>query len=81
MAAGLLAVHQETHHGVDSGGSRKWETLPSDAEPRKYRVSFPTVVGLWECPVEGCRGRATTRMAMRVHFLHRHIRDTMVILE
>ena len=33
------------------------------------------------CPIEGFRGRAATRMAMRVHFLHQNIRDTVIILE
>ena len=37
--------------------------------------------GAQECPVEGCRGRAVTRTAMRIHFLHRHVRKTGIILE
>ena len=32
-------------------------------------------------PVEGCPGVSATRAAMRVHFVHRHVHDTMVILE
>ena len=34
-----------------------------------------------QCPVEGCPGVSETRAAMRVHFVHRHIHDTVVILE
>ena len=32
-------------------------------------------------PIKGYRGRSPTRAELRVHFLHRNIRDTMVILE
>ena len=34
------------------------------------------------CPVEGCSGKGeATRNAMRVHFWHMHVQDTVVILE
>ena len=33
------------------------------------------------CPVEGCPGKIATRTAMRVHFVHRHVLDIMVMLE
>ena len=33
------------------------------------------------CSVEGCRGALATRTAMRVHFVHRHVHDTVVMLE
>ena len=45
-------------------------------------IGFPNRGGgAQECPVEGCRGRAVTRTAMRIHFLHRHVRKTGIILE
>ena len=31
--------------------------------------------------MEACPGRVATRMAMRVHFVHRHVLDNVVILE
>ena len=34
-----------------------------------------------KCPVEGCPGGATNRTNLRVHFAHRHVWDTIVILE
>ena len=49
-------------------------------EPRTYHMAFPAKEGPLIFPVEGCLGRATTRMAIRVHFLHRHVLDTVVIL-
>ena len=33
------------------------------------------------CPVEGCLGGASNRSNLPVHFAHRHVRDTIVILE
>ena len=33
------------------------------------------------CPVEGCPVQAATRTAMRLHFLHRNVLDTVLILE
>ena len=33
------------------------------------------------CPVEGCLGILVMRTAMQVHFVHRHVLDTVVILE
>ena len=31
--------------------------------------------------MEGCPGVLATRTAMRVHFVHRHVHDTVVMLE
>ena len=46
-----------------------------------YNINFPTKGGRRQCPVEGCPGVSATRAAMRVHFVHRHVHDTVVILE
>ena len=61
---------------MESGVISQWETPPPDVEP-----DFPTVVVPQEFLVEECRGRATTRMAIIVHFLHRYVRDTVIIME
>ena len=45
-----------------------------------YKMSFPAKDGRRRCPVEGCLGVSATRVAMRVHFMHRHVHDTVVIL-
>ena len=50
-------------------------------EPQTYRISFPIAVGPWECSVKGCKGRATTRMGLHVHLLHRHMWGTVIIVE
>ena len=49
--------------------------------PSTYRMVFTAREGARPCPVEGCSGLASTQTAMRVHFCHRHVRDTVVILE
>ena len=46
-----------------------------------YKMSFPAKDGRRQCPVKGCPGVSATRAAMRVHFVHRHVHDTVVILE
>ena len=44
-------------------------------------MGFPKRAGPRPCTVEGCSGRALMRTTTRVNFWHRHIRDTVVILE
>ena len=54
---------------------------PLAGDPHMYRMSLLSVEVPQNFPVEGCRGRPSSREELRVHFLHRHIRDTMVTLE
>ena len=44
-------------------------------------MAFLNAGGPRKFPVEGCLGRAATRMVIRVHFFHRHFQDTVIILE
>ena len=44
-------------------------------------MHFPTKGGRRRCPVERCPGVLATRVSMRVPFVHRHVHDTVVILE
>ena len=76
-------THRQTQHGVAKGGlgSEGDEADGGGDDPRTYRMTFPMRVGPRPCPVEGCSGRASTRTTMRVHFWHRHVRDTVLILE
>ena len=46
-----------------------------------YKLNFPAKGGRTQFPVEGCPGLSATRAAMLVHFVHRHVHDTVVILE
>ena len=81
MAMGLMAVHQQTNHKNAEGGGRNWVTTPPGGEPRTYKMYFPTVGWERNCSVEGCQGRSDMRTAIRVHFLHWHVRVTVIILE
>ena len=70
-----------TQHGRSAERRRQWTTLAVGSCPKSYRMSFPAKGGPQKCPVEGCMGRVATRTAMRVHFVHPHVLDTVVILE
>ena len=81
MAIGSLVGHMETQHERAAEGRRSWSATPPDKEPRTYWMALPTAERLWNCLVEGCPGRATTRMSMRIHFIHQHVQDTVVVLK
>ena len=55
--------------------------MPPDGEPHTYQMNLQTTGQTWGFRSEGCRGRATTRMMKRVNFMHRHVCDTVIILE
>ena len=59
----------------------KWATTPAILDPRLYRVSFPRYTGYIGCLVGGCKGWLTTCTNLQIHFVHRHMRDTIVIIE
>ena len=44
-------------------------------------MSFPEKGGPRRCPVEGCPWKMATRTAMQVYFVHRHVLNTVVMLE
>ena len=81
MAAVSMAGHMKTKHGQATEERWSWTTSDTGEELQTYRMEFIAKGGPRSCPVEGCPGRAATRTAIRVHFLHRHVRDTVVILE
>ena len=68
-------------HGSVAEEIRSWKTLATGEEPRMYRMAFLAKGGPRICPLEACQGQVVTRTAMQVHFIHRHIMDTVVILE
>ena len=81
MAAGSLDSHRMTQHGKARERGWAWTDATTGGEEQStYRMEFPKG-GAKDCPVEGCPGRAGTRMAMRVQFWRRHVRDTVIILE
>ena len=80
LTVGSMSSHLMTRHGKAAGRRRQW-TTQTEAGAQVYRMSFPTKGGPRRCPVEGCPGKLVTRMAMRVHFVHRHVFNTVVMLE
>ena len=81
MVLGSMEVHLQMQHGKATGGRKHWGTPPPGVEPHTYNMAFPTAVGLRNCPVNGCRGRAEKWTAIRVHFSHRNIQNTVIIQE
>ena len=79
VTAGLLLTHRQSQNGVgrgDRGGHP-----PPPRESHTYQVSFPKHLSRLRCPVAGCLGGASSRTNLRIHFAHRHVRDTIAILE
>ena len=82
LAKGSLVSHLQTHNGVVKGRSGKeGDKEGGGNDPSTFWMSFPKKSGPKPCPVEGCSGRAETRTAMRVNLWHRHILETVVIME
>ena len=78
-------THRQTQHGVakDGLGSEGGEADRGGGGDGliTYILVFLARAVPRPCPVEGCSGFASTRKSMRVNFWHRHVRDTVVILE
>ena len=70
-----------TQHGRAAEIRRQWSTPAAGIGPQTYRMSFLEKGGTRKFPVAGCSDRVATRTAMRVHFVHRHVLDTVAILE
>ena len=79
----LDRVHAESSDDLTWKSNRADTTVdpPDGRVDRTYRISFPMKGGGRRCQVEGCPGALATRTAMRVHLVHRHVQDTVVMLE
>ena len=81
LSRGSLATHCQTYNFMAKGlTAHEREEEGRGNDPRTYRVFFLTRSGLRHCPVEECSGQSVMRTAMRLHFWHRHVWDTVVIL-
>ena len=81
MSLGSMTGHMRTQNGQAAEERRSWASLTLGEELQTYRTAIPTAGGPWSCLVEECSGQAAKRTAMQVHFMHRHVQDTVVILE
>ena len=80
LAVGSMSSHLMTRHGKVAAQRQRW-TPQAVGGPRTYKMYFPAKGGLRRCPVEECSGALTIRTVMRVHFVHRHVHDTVVMLK
>ena len=78
-----LVTHRQTQNGVAKGklGSEGYKAYGGDNKLSTYKMDFPKMEGTMPCPFKGCSGQASTCTAMMIHFWHRYVRDTMVILD
>ena len=81
MAAGYMASHMMTQHAQVEESRQSCKTPATGDGPWTYGMAFPAKGVPRSCPVELCLGRVATRTVMQEHFLHRHVLDTVVILE
>ena len=81
MTAGYLTSHMMTQHGRVVETQWRCRSPAAGARLRTFRMKFPVKGGPQSCPVEGCSRRVATRTEMRVHLMHRHVLNTVVILE
>ena len=77
LAVGSMLSHLMNRHWKAAGQQRLW-TPQTESGAKTYRMSFPTKGGPRRCPLEGCPGALAMRTAMRVHFVHWHVQDTVV---
>ena len=79
MTASSLRHHMEISHGivlphvrgVDVGGGG----------PEIYMVSFPRILKLVECPLEGFLERAKTPGILGEHFMYGHCKSKVAIMQ
>ena len=69
-------IKHVVYQGYQGGG-----TPPPPGEAQTYRVSFWKTLLQLRCPVSGCLGGASNWSNLQVHFMHRHLKDTIMILE
>ena len=81
VRSSYLSTHRLHQHGIALSQSRLEGIYDPDPEPDLHIVSMPTRKFDIDCPVPGCPGHATDRFSLRRHFMHRHILDTLIIIE
>ena len=79
LVAGSLALHHQVQHETD--WRPQWENNPLPPHPSIYRASFTKAARLVGFLVEDCGGWVTTRTNLRINLVHRHMRETIVIME
>ena len=80
---GSLLTHPQTQNGLAKLrlGSDGYKADMGGNKLRTKKMALTKRAGHRPCPVKRCSGGASKRTAMSMHFWHRHIKDTVVILE
>ena len=81
LAVGSLTSHMMTQHGRVAETLQQCRTTVAGTGPHTFRMTFLAKGGPQNCPVVGCPYRVATRIVIWVHFLHRNVLNTVVILE
>ena len=82
MSRGSIDAHRQTQNGVTKGVPvQEGDREGGSNDLRKYMMFFPSKLGPRTYPVEGCSCWTEMRTTMRMHFWHRLVRDTVVIME
>ena len=82
VSKGSLVVHHQTQHGVTKGRlGQEGDEVAEGKNIRTYGMMFIIKAVPRPCPFEGCSVQASTQTEMMVQFWHRHVRDTVLILE
>ena len=58
-----------------------WENNPTPAEPHIYRVSFSKLDWSIGTPVGFYRGRVNFFTYLQIHFVSRHVQETVVMMD
>ena len=78
IAAGSMSSPLMTRHGKAATWRHLCPPPQTNGGPRWYTMNFPDNGGRRRCLVDRRPGVLATRAAMRLHFVHRHVHDTMV---
>ena len=79
MVVSSLRHHMERSHGIVVRQGRGVDVEGGGSEI--YKVSFQQILKSVDCPVEGCPARAKTPGRLRKHFMYRHWKSKVSIMQ
>ena len=74
-----LRYHMEKSHGIVLPQVRRVDVRGGG--PDIYKVYFPRTLKSVECPVERCPERANTPGRLSKHFIYRHCKSKVAIMQ
>ena len=79
VAASYLKTHMARIHGICVPQTRGFDDVGGD--PTTYVVSFPRVLQEVKCLVLGCPAVAHSAVRLHEHFMYRHFRSKVVVVQ